>query len=112
MEDPSSASPGTQPTDASEERMQPATDVQADSHANVVGESQPAEEVKGQLEEETKEAPVEVIEITFPLEISYCPVCSFPPGFCEYGPNFELCKKWIAYNCPELYPSLAEELAT
>jgi density-regulated protein DRP1 len=37
-------------------------------------------------------------------------VCKLPSEFCEYGPCFDRCKIWIARNCPELYPSLQEEL--
>jgi hypothetical protein len=85
-------------------------------------DTEPREEVKetgigealeGQVEE-SKEVVLEEakdIEVTFPLDVVYCPVCSFPLGFCEFGPSFDQCKRWIAFNCPELYPTLAEELA-
>jgi len=45
------------------------------------------------------------------VELQYCPVCTFPVEYCEFGPNFELCKPWIAAHCPEIYPTLAEEFA-
>lgn len=49
-----------------------------------------------------------------PVEVRYCPsnshsVCTFPVEYCEYGPSFTQCKVWIAHNCPEVYPELAEE---
>jgi len=104
MDAPSPAHSGTQQADVQEANL-------ADPHVEEAKEEQKgAEEHKAESAEETKEAPAEVLEITFPLEVIYCPVCSFPPGFCEFGPSFELCKRWIAYNCPELYPSLSEEL--
>lgn len=46
---------------------------------------------------------------TYPLVVLYCPVCSFPPEYCKYSGKFNQCKPWIAANCPEVYPELAEE---
>jgi density-regulated protein DRP1 len=42
----------------------------------------------------------------YPLKVVYCGVCGLPPEFCEYGPDFEKCKPWLAQNCPNLYPDL------
>lgn len=39
-------------------------------------------------------------------EILYCGVCGLPPEYCEFGPDFNKCKPWIAANCPEIYPDL------
>ena len=60
------------------------------------------------IDEETKGEEEKIIE---PVVVYYCGVCKLPAEFCEFGPNFERCKKWIAKNCPELYPALAEEFA-
>lgn len=46
-----------------------------------------------------------------PLQIIYCPVCSLPPEYCEFGPDFEKCKPWLIKNAPELYPDLVKEEA-
>ncbi|CAG9318434.1 unnamed protein product [Blepharisma stoltei] len=49
------------------------------------------------------------METIYPLQVTYCPICTLPVEYCEYGPDFNACKKWIANNCPEAYPELAEE---
>jgi density-regulated protein DRP1 len=46
-----------------------------------------------------------------PLEVLYCPVCSLPAEYCEFGPDFEKCKPWLIKNAPELYPDLVKEAA-
>ncbi|KAL2621059.1 hypothetical protein R1flu_001264 [Riccia fluitans] len=46
-----------------------------------------------------------------PLQVLYCPVCSLPAEYCEYGPDFEKCKPWLIKNAPELYPDLVKEAA-
>lgn len=43
-----------------------------------------------------------------PVEVLYCPVCTFPLEYCEYSERFNECKKWLAVNHPEVYPDLAE----
>ncbi|CAM6046292.1 unnamed protein product [Sphagnum compactum] len=43
-----------------------------------------------------------------PLEVLYCPVCSLPAEYCEFGPDFEKCKPWLIKNAPELYPDLVK----
>ncbi|KAH9565824.1 hypothetical protein CY35_04G097100 [Sphagnum magellanicum] len=43
-----------------------------------------------------------------PLEVVYCPVCSLPAEYCEFGPDFEKCKPWLIKNAPELYPDLVK----
>lgn len=35
--------------------------------------------------------------------VVYCPVDTFPPEYCEYGPLFNDCKPWLAENCPTLW---------
>ncbi|KAG7398399.1 hypothetical protein PHYBOEH_011200 [Phytophthora boehmeriae] len=34
--------------------------------------------------------------------VLYCPIDTFPPEYCEYGPMFNECKPWLAENCPDL----------
>lgn len=43
-----------------------------------------------------------------PKDVELCPVCGLPPEYCEYGPNFDLCKPWLKENHLDLYPDLAE----
>lgn len=43
-----------------------------------------------------------------PKDVELCPVCGLPPEYCEYGPNFDLCKPWLKENHLDLYPELAE----
>ncbi|KAJ4958180.1 hypothetical protein NE237_025291 [Protea cynaroides] len=44
-----------------------------------------------------------------PVRVMYCPVCSLPAEYCEFGPNFEKCKPWLIENASELYPDLLKE---
>jgi density-regulated protein len=48
-----------------------------------------------------------MIDVSKPLNIIYCGVCSMPPEFCEYGACFDQCLPWIRDNCPEV---LSEEV--
>ncbi|KAK9208233.1 hypothetical protein WN944_000587 [Citrus x changshan-huyou] len=41
-----------------------------------------------------------------PVRVLYCPICSLPAEYCEFGPDFEKCKPWLIKNAPELYPDL------
>ena len=41
-----------------------------------------------------------------PVRVLYCPVCSLPAEYCEFGPDFEKCKPWLIQNAPDLYPDL------
>ncbi|KAL4162288.1 hypothetical protein PRNP1_002835 [Phytophthora ramorum] len=34
--------------------------------------------------------------------VLYCPIDTFPPEYCEYGPMFNECKPWLAEHCPDL----------
>ena len=46
-----------------------------------------------------------------PLTVVYCPTCSMPPEFCEFGQTFDKCLPWIRENCPEsLSPSVLAAL--
>ena len=49
------------------------------------------------------------MEKNAPVQVIYCPVCTFPLEYCEYSETFNQCKKWLAVNHPEIYPELAEE---
>uniref|UniRef100_A0AAV1TTL6 SUI1 domain-containing protein n=1 Tax=Peronospora matthiolae TaxID=2874970 RepID=A0AAV1TTL6_9STRA len=34
--------------------------------------------------------------------VVYCPIDTFPPEYCEYGPMFNECKPWLVEHCPDL----------
>ncbi|CAH1800585.1 unnamed protein product [Owenia fusiformis] len=40
-------------------------------------------------------------DITYPIEMIYCGECSMPVEYCEYHPNYEKCKEWMAKNLPD-----------
>ncbi|KAL4205528.1 hypothetical protein AMTRI_Chr01g115040 [Amborella trichopoda] len=40
------------------------------------------------------------------VRMLYCPICSLPAEYCEFGPDFEKCKPWLVQNAPDLYPHL------
>lgn len=44
-----------------------------------------------------------------PVRVQYCGVCSLPPEYCEFGPDFDKCKPWLIQNAPDLYPDLHNE---
>lgn len=44
-----------------------------------------------------------------PVRVLYCPICSLPAEYCEFGPDFAKCKPWLIKNAPELYPDLLKE---
>ncbi|OMO86554.1 Translation initiation factor SUI1 [Corchorus olitorius] len=44
-----------------------------------------------------------------PVKVLYCPICSLPAEYCEFGPDFQRCKPWLIKNAPELYPDLCKE---
>eukprot|EP01039_Chlorochromonas_danica_P004470 gene4470-4896_t len=50
---------------------------------------------------------VVMIDINSPVIVRYCPVCSLPPEYCEFGSCFDKCLPWIVENCPEV---LSEEV--
>jgi hypothetical protein len=54
--------------------------------------------VKGSKSEPKVEGP---FDFTKPKKLKYCPTCTLPPEFCEYGQTFEKCLPWILENCPE-----------
>jgi len=41
-----------------------------------------------------------------PVNVIYCGVCGMPAEYCEWGPNYELCKPWLQQHCPQLHPNL------
>eukprot|EP00920_Eleutheroschizon_duboscqi_P035394 GHVT01085494.1.p1 GENE.GHVT01085494.1~~GHVT01085494.1.p1 ORF type:complete len:267 (-),score=64.65 GHVT01085494.1:59-859(-) len=48
--------------------------------------------------------------ITQAETVEYCPVCGFPPDFCDYGPSWEKCRPWVLANHPEYFPELSLDL--
>lgn len=53
------------------------------------------------------EVVAQMIDIDSPVIVRYCPVCSLPPEYCEFGSCFDKCLPWILENCPEV---LSEEV--
>ena len=43
----------------------------------------------------------EPFDFAKPRKLVYCPTCTLPPEFCEYGQSFDKCLPWILENCPE-----------
>eukprot|EP00435_Cladocopium_sp_Y103_P007587 s3064_g2.t1 len=41
------------------------------------------------------------------VNVVYCPLCTLPPDFCQYGPMWEKCKPWCLENAPHYYPELS-----
>ncbi|XP_013384586.1 density-regulated protein homolog [Lingula anatina] len=44
--------------------------------------------------------------VSYPLHVDYCPECSMPFEYCENGPSFDKCKKWLQDNLPEEFERL------
>jgi hypothetical protein len=60
-------------------------------------------EVEEKVLEELKEEPAnKMIDFDSPLTVQYCPKCTMPPEYCQFGANFQECFPWIAKNCPEV----------
>ncbi|RNF21664.1 hypothetical protein TcG_02755 [Trypanosoma cruzi] len=58
------------------------------------GES--ADGLAGQLEEDLAIACFE------PVEVLYCPICTFPAELCEYSGMYEQCRPWLLEHAKEL----------
>ncbi len=73
--------------------------------ADFVEENENEEEVnaKGPAENESSgdAAPAQMIEFSNPQTVVYCPTCTMPPEFCEFGAAFDKCIPWIMENCQE-----------
>ncbi|CAO1618834.1 unnamed protein product [Parajaminaea phylloscopi] len=41
-----------------------------------------------------------------PVEVLYCPLCTFPPEYCSFGSSASKCKSWLQ----DKHPDLAEEI--
>ncbi|XP_076943257.1 translation machinery-associated protein 22-like [Bidens hawaiensis] len=44
-----------------------------------------------------------------PVHVLYCGVCGLPAEYCEFGPDFDKCKPWLAQHAPGLYPELIQD---
>jgi density-regulated protein DRP1 len=64
------------------------------------------------LKESNEEAPKEMIKFSSPVKVIYCPTCTMPIEFCEFGASYEQCLPWIAKKHPEVLSEadLAEAL--
>lgn len=47
------------------------------------------------------------VDVSSPVSVLYCGVCSVPYEFCEFGTCNDKCKEWLAENYPDL--ALAQE---
>jgi len=73
-------------------------------------EKEEKEKVEDEVEEkEGEEKNATTINKPQPISVIYCGICGMPAEYCEWGPNFELCKPWLLQHCPELYPNLAPQ---
>ena len=46
--------------------------------------------------------------VKYPIKMEYCGNCSMPVGeYCEYYPDYEGCKKWLADNLPDQFEKLS-----
>lgn len=43
----------------------------------------------------------QLIDFANPQNVVYCPTCTMPPEFCEFGASFDKCAPWIMENCQE-----------
>ena len=69
--------------------------------------------VEIEVDEEENELPL-TTSTNEPITVLYCPKCTWPPEFCEYGQFYEShCLPWIMNNCPEILGEqfLADKLA-
>ena len=69
-----------------------------DNDDNESFEEEPVKPTKGRKSEPKVEEPFDFAK---PRKMKYCPTCSLPPEFCEFGQTFEKCLPWILDNCPE-----------
>eukprot|EP01034_Spumella_vulgaris_P025111 gene25111-31526_t len=72
--------------------------------ADFVEETEEVEEqVNSKLsgDEEVPSSAVELIDFNQPQSVLYCPTCTMPPEFCEFGATFDKCAPWILENCQE-----------
>jgi density-regulated protein DRP1 len=88
---------GPEPDDSDEE------DDEEDASERKAEAKHEQEEDEDEDEEEDADEEEEKVSAEPKLRtIVYCPVDTFPPEYCEYGPLFNECKPWLAENCPEL----------
>lgn len=68
--------------------------------------------LKESSEEEVQETPKEMIKYNSPKKVVYCPTCTMPIEFCEFGASYDTCLPWIAKKHPEVLSEavLAEAL--
>eukprot|EP00794_Sanderia_malayensis_P013981 gene13981-15439_t len=44
--------------------------------------------------------------INYPITVLYCGVCGVPPEYCEYGSEYEKCKKWLEDFNPDMLETM------
>ncbi|KXJ29372.1 density-regulated protein homolog [Exaiptasia diaphana] len=45
-------------------------------------------------------------QVSYPLTLLYCGVCTMPVEYCEFSPEAEKCKEWLKENDPDLYDEM------
>lgn len=81
-----------------------------DSHIKEDAESVQDEPIVTETHESA--AKKELIDLNNPIIVSYCPHCSLPCEFCQFGNIYTTkCLPWIQENCPEILSSLSDAMA-
>lgn len=44
----------------------------------------------------------QILDPSYPLNITYCGECTLPVEYCEYGGKAEKCRKWLEGNLPSI----------
>ena len=72
--------------------------------SNDENEQSDNENTEENVESSAKEViKIEMIDASKPKIVKYCPFCSFPPEYCEYGIQYqEKCLPWIVENAQEV----------
>ncbi|OQV16061.1 putative Density-regulated protein [Hypsibius exemplaris] len=46
-------------------------------------------------------------DITYPINVLYCGVCSLPTEYCDYSPEPEKCKEWLRQSLPDQFKAVS-----
>lgn len=97
---------GPEPGDSDDEDEGDDDDEEEDEDEDDEEEAKkPAHEEHGDDDDDDEEKDEEEDASSAPKfkTVLYCPVDTFPPEYCEYGPLFNDCKPWLAEHCPTLW---------
>ncbi|XP_033627931.1 density-regulated protein-like [Asterias rubens] len=70
-----------------------------------------AAEVIDPVENDAQSEPVEKKstrkkDVSYPLKVIYCGVCTMPVEYCEFNPSYKECKVWLSDHFPKLFERL------